>query len=58
MYESLRRRGAKDGVLCSRGITSSGTKVLLGLTVGANVDLPFSHGHVVALITPRTLFTG
>src|SRR5207244_190068 len=35
VYESLRRRGAKDGVLCAWCITTSGTKVLLGLTVGA-----------------------
>jgi transposase-like protein len=34
VYESLRRRGAKDGVLCAWCITTSGRKVLLGLTVG------------------------
>ena len=34
VYESLRRRGAKDGVLCAWCITTSGHKVLLGLTVG------------------------
>ena len=34
VYESLRRRGAKDGVLAAWCITTSGRKVLLGLAVG------------------------
>jgi len=34
IYESLRRRGAKEGVLAAWCVTSEGRKVLLGLAVG------------------------
>lgn len=35
VYESLRRRGAKEGVLAAWCITTSGRKLLLGLSAGA-----------------------
>ena len=34
VYESLRRHGAKEGILCSWAITTEGRKVLLHLAVG------------------------
>jgi transposase-like protein len=34
VYESLRRHGAKEGILCAWAITTEGRKVLLHLGVG------------------------